>query len=238
MKRAQIALPYEHLKKCLIASGFELDQGEVVAVTDVSETRMTIVHVIGVGEDKPDMHEAPVLRPNTRRVRMSTAKPMTTAARQARYEKQNGRMELSPRQQRQIRKAALRLERGRHRKPKVGIGRGQEKVRGRKSSYAHWIRNAYGRWLRDAVGRTLARSWVGTRRRGSDDHLPTLGDRADLVLAARLDHRHWMAGVPHPAHWFQPHGLRSQGQCSGRSPWRGGWGVEAGGYLAAPIARH
>src|SRR5688572_6588379 len=81
---------------------------------------------------------------------MSTATPMTTADRQARYEKQNGRTELTERQARHVRKTALRLEHGRHRKPKVGIGRGEEKVRGRKRSYSHWIRNAYQRWLRDA----------------------------------------------------------------------------------------
>jgi hypothetical protein len=46
---------------------------------------------------------------------MSTAKPMITADREARYHKQNGRPELTPRQVRQIRKTALRLEHGRHR---------------------------------------------------------------------------------------------------------------------------
>ena len=48
---------------------------------------------------------------------MSTAKAMTTAERQAHYVKQNGRVALTPRQQRQIKKTALRLEHGRHRTP-------------------------------------------------------------------------------------------------------------------------
>lgn len=81
---------------------------------------------------------------------MSTTKTMTTAERQARYEKQNGRPGLTPRQMHRIKKTELRLEHGRHRKPKTGIGRGQDKARGRKSSYAHWLGNAYRRWLRDA----------------------------------------------------------------------------------------
>jgi hypothetical protein len=43
---------------------------------------------------------------------MSTAKSMPTADRQARYEKQNGRLELTDRQARHIRKSASRLEYG------------------------------------------------------------------------------------------------------------------------------
>jgi hypothetical protein len=91
---------------------------------------------------------------------MSTAKPMTTAQRQARYVEQNGRLALTPRQARHIRKTALRLEHGRHRKPKTGIGRGGDKVRGRKGSYAHWLGNAYRRWLR-AVRRSNPRARLG-----------------------------------------------------------------------------
>jgi hypothetical protein len=56
-------------------------------------------------------------RLNTERDAVSTTKPMTTADRQERYVKRNGRQVLTPRQQRQIRKTALRLEHGRNRKP-------------------------------------------------------------------------------------------------------------------------
>jgi hypothetical protein len=91
---------------------------------------------------------------------MSTAKPMTTSDRQARYEKQNGGPALTARQAHRIRKTELRAEHGRHRKPKVGIGRGDVAVRGRKSSYTHWFRNAYKRWLRDAR-RTNPRAKLG-----------------------------------------------------------------------------
>ena len=91
---------------------------------------------------------------------MSTAKPMTTEDRQARYEKRNSRPSLTPRQERHITKTALRLEHGRHRKPKVGIGRRQDTVRGRKSSYAHWFRIAYQRWLRDARRNNPREAWA------------------------------------------------------------------------------
>ena len=61
---------------------------------------------------------------------MSTAKPMETADRQARYVEQNGRLELTPRQQRQIRKTTLRLEHGRHRRP-VNRPSGERAAKGR-----------------------------------------------------------------------------------------------------------
>jgi hypothetical protein len=78
---------------------------------------------------------------------MSTAKPITTADRQSRYEKQNGRPELTLRQQRQIRKTALRLEHGRHRKP-VNRPSGERATKGRKRAYADWLRDFYRSQLR------------------------------------------------------------------------------------------
>ena len=73
---------------------------------------------------------------------MSTAKPMTTADREVRYQKQNGGPELTPRQQRQIRKTALRIEHGRHR---VAVNRpsGEGASKGRKRAYADWLRDFY-----------------------------------------------------------------------------------------------
>jgi hypothetical protein len=73
---------------------------------------------------------------------MSTAMPMSTADRKARYQKQNGRSELTPRQQRQIRKTALRLEHGRHRKP-MNQPAGERATKGRKRAYADWLRDFY-----------------------------------------------------------------------------------------------
>jgi hypothetical protein len=78
---------------------------------------------------------------------VSTAKPMTTADRQSRYEKQNGRHELTLRQQRQIRKTTLRLEHGRHRKP-VNRPTGERATKGRKRAYADWLRDFYRSQLR------------------------------------------------------------------------------------------
>jgi hypothetical protein len=78
---------------------------------------------------------------------MSTAKPMTTADRQAGYHKQNGRSELTPRQQRQIKKAALRLEHGRHRKP-VNRPSGERARKGRKRAYSDWLPDFYRSQLR------------------------------------------------------------------------------------------
>jgi hypothetical protein len=78
---------------------------------------------------------------------MSTAKPMTTGDREARYQKQNGRAELTSRQQRQIRKTALRIEHGRHRTP-VNRPAGERATKGRKQAYADWLRNFYRSQLR------------------------------------------------------------------------------------------
>ena len=78
---------------------------------------------------------------------MSRAKPMTTADRQERYIKQNGRTELTARQQRQIRKTALRLEHGRHRKP-VDRPTAERETKGRKRAYADWLRDFYRSQLR------------------------------------------------------------------------------------------
>jgi hypothetical protein len=80
---------------------------------------------------------------------VSIATPMTTAEREARYKKQTGGRELTPRQQRQIRKTALRLERGRHRKP-VNRPKDERASKGRKKAYAEWFSKQYSRWLRDA----------------------------------------------------------------------------------------
>jgi hypothetical protein len=74
---------------------------------------------------------------------------MTTAERQAHYVKQNGRLALTPRQQRQIRKVALRLEHGRHRKP-VNRPKGERASKGRKKAYAEWTSNIYRRWVKQA----------------------------------------------------------------------------------------
>ena len=78
---------------------------------------------------------------------MSTAKPMPKADREARYHKQNGRSELTPRQQRQIRKTTLRLEHGRHRTP-VNRSSGGRETKGRKRAYADWLRDFYSSQLR------------------------------------------------------------------------------------------
>jgi hypothetical protein len=74
---------------------------------------------------------------------------MTTAERQAHYVKQNGRLVLTPRQQRQIRKAALRLEHGRYRMP-VNRSKGERASKGRKKAYAEWTSNIYQRWVKQA----------------------------------------------------------------------------------------
>jgi hypothetical protein len=74
---------------------------------------------------------------------------MATSQRQAHYVKQNGRLALTPRQQRQIRKTALRLEHGRHRKP-VNRPKGERASKGRKRLYADWMREQYSRWLQGA----------------------------------------------------------------------------------------
>jgi hypothetical protein len=78
---------------------------------------------------------------------VSTTKPMPTATRQSIYVKQNGRPELTPRQQRQIRKTALRLEHGRHRKP-VNRPSAERAIKGRKRAYADWLRDFYRSQLR------------------------------------------------------------------------------------------
>jgi hypothetical protein len=78
---------------------------------------------------------------------MSTAKPMMTADREARYRKQNSGTELTPRQQRQIRKTSLRLEHGRHRTP-VNRATGERATKGRKRAYADWLRDFYRSQLR------------------------------------------------------------------------------------------
>ena len=97
---------------------------------------------------------------------MSTAKPMPTADRQARYEKQNGRSELTARQQRQVRKTALRLEHGRHR---IHVDRpsADRATKGRKRAYADWLRDFYRSQLR-AMQRQNRRAKLGryTARRG------------------------------------------------------------------------
>jgi hypothetical protein len=72
---------------------------------------------------------------------------METAERQAMYVKQDGRPELTRRQQRQIRKTALRLEHGRHRKP-VNRPSGERASKGRKRVYADWLRDFYRSQLR------------------------------------------------------------------------------------------
>jgi hypothetical protein len=72
---------------------------------------------------------------------------METADRQARYVKQNGRLELTARQQRQMRKTALRLEHGRHRKP-VNRPSAERATKGRKRAYADWLRDFYSSQLR------------------------------------------------------------------------------------------
>jgi hypothetical protein len=72
---------------------------------------------------------------------------MSTADRQSRYEMQNGRSELTLRQQRQIRKTTLRLEHGRHRKP-VNRPSGEPATKGRKRAYADWLRDFYRSQLR------------------------------------------------------------------------------------------
>jgi hypothetical protein len=78
---------------------------------------------------------------------MTTAKPMPTVDREARYHKQNGRAELTARQQRQIRKSSLRMEHGRHRKP-VSRPSAERATKGRKRAYADWLRDFYGSQLR------------------------------------------------------------------------------------------
>lgn len=78
---------------------------------------------------------------------MSTAKPMTTPDREARYRKQTGRSALTPRQQRQIRKTALRLDHGRRRKPVNRLG-GEREIKGRERAYADWLRDFYRSQLR------------------------------------------------------------------------------------------
>ena len=80
---------------------------------------------------------------------MSRATPMTTAERQAHYVKQNGRLGLTPRQARRVRKTELRLEHGRHRTP-VNRPKGERASKGRKHLYADWMREQYSRWLRGA----------------------------------------------------------------------------------------
>lgn len=80
---------------------------------------------------------------------MSTAKAMTTEDRQARYLKQNGHSVLTDRQAHRIKKTALRLQHGRHRKHVARPG-GERAVKGRQRMYADWMRESYSRWLRRA----------------------------------------------------------------------------------------
>jgi hypothetical protein len=62
------------------------------------------------------------------------------------YVKQNGRLALTPAQQRRIRKTALRLEHGRHR---IHVDRaGERATKGRKRAYADWLRDFYRSQLR------------------------------------------------------------------------------------------
>jgi hypothetical protein len=74
-------------------------------------------------------------------------------------EQQNGRSKLTPRQQRQIRKTALRLEHGRHR-THVDQVTAERATKGWKRAYADWLRDFYRSQLR------------GMRRR---DHRAKLG---------------------------------------------------------------
>jgi hypothetical protein len=90
---------------------------------------------------------------------VSTAKPMTTADRQALYVKQNGRLELTARQQRRIRKTALRLEHGRHRIHVYRATR-ERATKGRKQAYADWLRDFYRSQLR-AMRRQNRRARLG-----------------------------------------------------------------------------
>jgi hypothetical protein len=62
------------------------------------------------------------------------------------YVKQNGRLVLTPAQQRRIKKTALRLEHGRHR---IHVDRtGERATKGRKRAYADWLRDFYRSQLR------------------------------------------------------------------------------------------
>ena len=105
---------------------------------------------------------------------MSTAKPMSTADREARYQKQNGRHELTPRQQRQIRKTTLRLEHGRHRThgepTELGSGRSRD---GRGRTPTGCVTSIAASYVACAV-RIVEPSWAGTRRDGRDDHRPSI----------------------------------------------------------------
>jgi hypothetical protein len=97
---------------------------------------------------------------------VSTTKPMPMATRQSIYVKQNGRLDLTPRQQRQIRKTALRLEHGRHRKP-VDRPSGERATKGRKRAYADWLRDFYRGQLR-GMRRQNPRAKLGRYTAGRD----------------------------------------------------------------------
>lgn len=101
---------------------------------------------------------------------MSTAKPMETAERQALYVKQNGRLALTARQQRQIKKTSLRLEHGRHRKS-VNRPSGERASKGRKRAYADWLRDFYRSQLR-GMRRQNRRARLGRSQRdvGSENY--------------------------------------------------------------------
>jgi hypothetical protein len=102
---------------------------------------------------------------------MSTAKPMSTADREARYQKQNGHPELTSRQERQIKKTALRLEHGRHRKP-VNRPSAERATKGRTRAYADWLRDFYRSQLR-GMRRQNRRAKLGrytAGRQGSPPH--------------------------------------------------------------------
>jgi hypothetical protein len=70
---------------------------------------------------------------------------MTNAGRRANYEKQNGTTTLTDRQERPLRKAALKAE---HHRPRTVIARPRtQRARfGRKRALAFWYRNAYKRY--------------------------------------------------------------------------------------------
>jgi len=73
-----------------------------------------------------------------------------TADRQAHYVRQNGRLALTERQKRRIRKTDNRLKRGRDRLERHNIKRTERPTPGRKLGTARWFANAYRRWLKNA----------------------------------------------------------------------------------------
>jgi hypothetical protein len=75
---------------------------------------------------------------------------MPTADRQARYVRQNGRLELTQRQRRRLRKTESRLKHGRDRVERHGIKHTDGPELGRKQFTAKWVANAYRRWLKNA----------------------------------------------------------------------------------------